>query len=223
MRQSRNPKTARRILWSYARNISTLAKKSSMLADITAAEDISLSMDAFDRYLAVLERLFVIQNMDAWCPAIRSRTVIRSSPKRCFTDPSMAVAALALKPDDLLTHLKTFGFIFEQMCIRDLRAYSQADDGVLSYYRDRLELEADAVLHLSSGEYALLEFKLGSAPIEEGAEHLLKLSSLIGQSKCSDSNSALEKPSFLAVINGGEMAYTRPDGVKVIPLGCLKD
>ncbi|MGI6354468.1 MAG: ATP-binding protein [Lentisphaerae bacterium] len=218
----RNAKITGRILWSYARNISTLAKKTLMLADITESEDISLSQNTFDDYLSALEKLFVIQDMDGWCPAIRSKTVIRSSPKRCFVDPSIAVAALRLSPDILKEQLNTFGFIFEQMCIRDLRAYSQQKNGILSYYRDRYGLEADGVLHLDDGKYALLEFKLGNKEIEDGAKHLTELVALIKQKNATEPQVPLREPDLLLVITGGKMAYTRPDGVKVIPLGCLK-
>ena len=148
--------------------------------------------------------------------------MIRSSPKRCFTDPSIAVASLQLSPDILKEQLKTFGFIFEQMCIRDLRAYSQERNGVLSYYRDRYGLEADAVLHLDDGKYALLEFKLGSKEIEEGASHLKELAALVKQKNATERQVPLREPDLLLVITGGNMAYTRQDGVKVIPLGCLK-
>ncbi|MDD3954589.1 MAG: ATP-binding protein [Lentisphaeria bacterium] len=218
----RNAKTARKILWSYARNISTIAKKTSMLADITESEDISLSQPTFDDYLSALEKLFVIQDIDGWCPAIRSKTVIRSMPKRCFVDPSIAVACLNLSPSILREQLKTFGFIFEQMCIRDLRAYSQERKGILSYYRDRYGLEADGVLHLEDGKYALLEFKLGSNAIEEGARHLTELAALVKQKNATEPQVPLREPDLLLVITGGNMAYTRQDGVKVIPLGCLK-
>ncbi len=218
----RDPRIARRILWSYARNISTLAKKTSLLADVVSSGEISLSQDAFDEYLRALGRLFVIQDMDGWCPSIRSKTVIRSSPKRCFVDPSIAVAALGLTPAMLQTQLKTFGFIFEQMCIRDLKAYSAGRNGTFSYYRDRYGLEADGVLHLEDGRYALLEFKLGSREIEEGAGHLTRLHDLIRQHNQEETQVPLREPDLLAVITGGKLAYTRPDGVKVIPLGCLK-
>jgi len=218
----RNPKLASRILWSYARNISTLAKKTSLLADITASDNLSCSQDAFDDYLNALTKLFVIQDIDAWCPAIRSKATIRSTPKRCFIDPSIAIAALGLTPKMLQEQLKTFGFIFEQMCIRDLKAYAMLKNGHCAYYRDRYGLEADGVLQLDDGSYALLEFKLGSREIEEGAAHLLKLASLIREYNKTEKQTPLREPGLLMVITGGKMAYTRPDGVKVIPLACLK-
>ena len=218
----RDSRLVSRILWSYARNVSTIAKKTSLLADVTASGNMSCSPDTFDDYLKALCRLFVIQDIEGWCPAIRSKTVIRSSPKRCFIDPSIAVAALGLTPKILQEQLKTFGFIFEQLCIRDLKSYAAEKNGALSYYRDRYDLEADGVLHLDDGRYALLEFKLGAREIEDGAFHLLKLASLVRESNKTEKQVPLREPDLLMVITGGKMAYTRPDGVKVIPLGCLK-
>ena len=221
--RQRNPKIARQLLRSYARNISTLAKKSNILADITASGNISLSVDTFDDYVSILEKLFVVQDIDAWCPAIRSKTAIRSTPKRCFTDPSIAVAALGQSAESLEIQLKTFGFIFEQMCIRDLRAYTADFDSHISYYRDRYGLEADLVLHLSDGRYALIECKLGSSEINDGASHLLQLKRLIQEHNEEEKQVPLREPDLLIVLTGGSMAYTRPDGVRVIPLACLKD
>ena len=218
----RDSRLVSRILWSYARNVSTIAKKTSLLADVTASGNMSCSPDTFDDYLKALCRLFVIQDIEGWCPAIRSKTVIRSSPKRCFIDPSIAVAALGLTPRILQEQLKTFGFIFEQLCIRDLKSYAAEKNGALSYYRDRYDLEADGVLHLDDGRYALLEFKLGAREIEDGASHLLKLASLVKEYNNTEKQVPLREPDLLMVITGGKMAYTRPDGVKVIPLGCLK-
>lgn len=218
----RNSRLVARILWSYARNISTIAKKSSLLNDIISSGNLSCSQDTFDDYLNALNRLFVVQDIDAWCPAIRSKTIIRSSPKRCFIDPSIAVAALGLSPKILQEQLLTFGFIFEQMCIRDLKAYTIQKNGCCSFYRDRYGLEADGVLHLDDGRYALLEFKLGSKEIEDGASHLLKLASLIREYNQNEKQAPLREPDLLMVITGGKMAYSRPDGVKVIPLACLK-
>jgi hypothetical protein len=180
-------------------------------------------MDSFDDYISAFEKLYVIQDMDAWCPAIRSKTAVRSAPKRCFSDPSIAIAALGLNADALEVRLKTFGFIFEQMCARDLRAYTADFNSRLSYYRDRYGLEADFVLHLEDGRYALLECKLGSHEIEDGAKHLLKIKQLIKEYNKSENQVPLREPDLLIVITGGQMAYTRDDGVKVIPLGCLRD
>lgn len=219
---ARNPVLAELILKSYARNISTLAKKNSIYKDVAANVE-SLSMPTLDSYITAFTRLFVIEDVEAWCPAIRSATTIRSGKKRGFIDPSIAVAALGLSPDYLEKDLKTFGFIFECMCIRDLKIYSQALKGKVSYYHDRYDLEADAVLHIGDGRYALIEFKLGSAEIEEGTKHLLKIKDLVRIYNETEKQVPLREPDLLIVITGGNMAYTRPDGVKVIPLGCLRD
>lgn len=218
----RNPSWTRQILRSYARNVSTLAKKSNIYKDVTSNEEY-MSMDSFDSYINALHRLFVIEDIEAWCPAIRSATTIRSNQKRGFVDPSIAVAALGLTPDQLELDLKTFGFIFECLCIRDIKVYSQPLGGSVSYYHDRYGLEADAVLHLDNGKFALIEFKLGSKEIEDGAKHLLKLADLIKAYNEKEKQVPLREPDLLMVITGGNMAYTREDGVKVVPIGCLKD
>ncbi len=218
----RNPVLAELIVRSYARNVSTLVKKTAIFKDVAANAE-SISIPTLDSYLNALERLFVIEDVEAWCPAIRSATTMRSGKKREFTDPSMAVAALGLTPEYLEKDLKTFGFIFECMCIRDLKVYSQALGGKVSYYHDRYDLEADAVLHIGDGRYALIEFKLGSAEIEEGAKHLLTIRDLVREYNNAEKQVPLREPDLLMVITGGSMAYTREDGVKVIPLACLKD
>lgn len=218
----RNEKLAREILRAYARNVSTLAKKNKMLRDVAAVTD-GCTEPTFDSYVEALEKLFVIQDIDSWSPAVRSATAIRKGKKRGFVDPSIAVAALGLTPQRLQMDLKTFGFIFECMAMRDLRAYSQSCFGSISYYHDRYDLEADAVLHLDDGRYALIEFKLGSAEIDKGAEHLLEIRDLVRKYNDREKQITMEEPSLLIVITGGPIAYTRPDGVKVIPLACLKD
>lgn len=218
----RDERVARLLLRSYARNISTLAKNTSLLADIVSSKEISISMPTFDNYVAALTKLFVICNIDAWCPAIRSKTTIRSRYKRAFIDPSIAVASLGLTPEALHTQFKTFGFIFEQMCARDLKAYTPDFDTHLSYYRDRYGLEADLVLHLADGRYALIECKLGSKEIEEGASHLTKLKRLIQEHNEKEGQVPLREPDLLIILTGGHMAYTRPDGVKIIPLATLR-
>lgn len=220
--KQRIEKLTRRILHAYARNVSTLAKTSSLLEDVTAGETIECSRTTFDDYVSALEKLFVIQDIDAWCPAIRSKTAIRSAPKRCFCDPSIAVASLSLTPESLKTQLKTFGFIFEQMCIRDLKAYTIDMDSHISYYHDRYGLEADIVLHLADGRYALIECKLGSSEIEKGAEHLLEIKRLIIEKNKTEQQMPIRVPDLLIILTGGTMAYTRDDGVKIIPLAALK-
>lgn len=214
---------ARQILRAYSRNISTLAKNSSLLADVTSSGEVSCTQPTFDDYVGALKRLFVISNLDAWCPSIRSKTAIRSGRKLSFIDPSIAVASLQLTPEALMTQLKTFGFIFEQMCIRDIRAYTSGLYSHISYYRDRYGLESDLVLHLGDGRYALIECKLGSAEIEEGAAHLLEMRRLIREHNSAENQVPLREPDLMIVMTGGRMSYTRDDGVKIIPLGCLKD
>ena len=218
----RNPTWTNMILRSYARNVSTLAKKTNIYRDVASNAD-SMTLQTMDTYLNALEKLFVIEDVEAWCPAIRSATTIRSGKKRGFIDPSIPVAALGLTPEYFQSDLKTFGFIFECLCIRDLKVYSQALGGRVSYYHDRMDLEADAVLHLDDGRFALIEFKLGSREIEEGAKHLLQLQELIRKYNEKEKQVPLREPDLLMVITGGEMAYTREDGVKVVPIGALRD
>lgn len=217
----RSPERVRAILQSYARNISTLAKDNVILRDVSSNYS-DITPPTLSSYVDALEKLYVIEDIPAWCPSIRSASAIRSGKKKEFTDPSIATAALGLTPDSLLQDLHTFGFIFECLCIRDLKVYSSSMDGKISYYHDRYDLEADCVLHLADGRYALIEFKLGSKEIEEGASHLLQLKKLIQQANESN-NARLREPSLLIVVTGGEMAYTRDDGVKIIPIGTLKD
>ena len=175
----RNETSSRLLLRSYARNISTIASNQSIINDINANTEMSES--TFYDYVNVLKKLYVIQDVEAWCPAIRSKSAIQATNKREFVDPSLVVAALGVDPDYFNLDLKTFGFIFETLCIRDLKVYSAAHDGKVSYYRDRYGLEADCVLHLRDGRYALIEFKLGSSDIEDGAKHLTELEKLIKQ------------------------------------------
>lgn len=219
---SRNPQKMRAILRSYARNISTLASNASILQDVQANFS-DLSEPTLYSYLNVLNRLYVIEDIPAWNPSIRSASAIRSGNKKEFTDPSIAVAALNLTPDNLTTDLHTFGFIFETLCIRDLKVYSKKLGGKVSYYHDRYGLEADCVLHLENDKYALIEFKLGSKGIEEGAKHLVELRDLIRKHNEEMPQQRLREPDLLTVITGGEMAYKRNDGVCIIPIGCLRD
>ncbi len=217
---NRDPKLAAALLKSYARNISTLATVSTIRKDVLSVQDVS--MPTVNSYLEVLRKLFVISDIEAWCPALRSSTGMRSSLKRGMCDPSVAAAALGTKPDYLLKDFKTFGFLFESLVMRDLKVYSSALGGRLSYYRDRYGLEADAVLHLKDGRYALIEIKLGSSEIEEGATHLLEIRQLIRKHNQTEKQCPLEEPDLLMVITGGEMGYTRPDGVHVLPVSALK-
>ena len=194
----RDETLARLILRSYARNISTLVKKSSMLKDLRAQLG-TLAENTFDSYVVALKKLFVIQDIESWSPSIRSATAIRSSPKRGLVNPSIAIAALGLSAESLQMDLKTFGFIFESMCIRDLKAYSQALGSTISYYHDRW----DVVLHLADGSYALIEFKLGGKEIEEVAAHLLEIKQLINEANGSKGQAKLREPDLLMIITGG--------------------
>lgn len=216
----RSPQRVKTILKSYARNISTLATKKTLMKDIKT-EYADISLPTFNSYIDALERLYVIQNIPAWSPNIRSANTIRKSYKKEFIDPSIAVASLNLTPEKLLKDFETFGFIFENLCIRDLLVYSSSVNGKVLYYNDDSGLEADCVIYLNDGRYALIEFKLGNREIDKGAGNLLKLKDLIKKS-VENKKIDLEEPSFLAVITGSKLAYTRADGVKVIPIGCLR-
>ena len=217
----RNETSSRLLLRSYARNISTVASNQSIINDINANTEMSES--TFYDYVNVLKKLYVIQDVEAWCPAIRSKSAIQATNKREFVDPSLVVAALGVDPDYFNLDLKTFGFIFETLCIRDLKVYSAAHDGKVSYYRDRYGLEADCVLHLRDGRYALIEFKLGSSDIEDGAKHLTELEELIKQHNEKEKQVKLRLPDLKIVITGTQYGYKRLDGVLVVPIGCLKD
>ena len=209
----KNPQRVMNLLRSYARNISTLATNESIIGDIQA-NDLSFSETTYYEYLNALQRLYIVEDVPAWNPAIRSKTVLRSRSKHELADPSLVVAGLGLSSDVLLKDLPFMGFVFETLCIRDLRVYSQKMGGSISYYHDRYDLECDCVLHLRDGRYALIECKMGGSGIDEGAEHLLELVRLIKLHK-------MQAPSFLMVLTASEIAYERPDGVKVVPIGCL--
>ena len=217
----RDENAMRLLLRSYARNISTFATNRTVLKDINA--NYSLGDTTYYDYIKALKKLYVIQDVDAWNPAIRSKSAIQASDKKEFVDPSIAVAALGVNPDYFNLDLKTFGFIFETLCIRDLRIYSSALGGKVSYYHDRYGLEADAVLHLRDGRYALIEIKLGSAEIEVGAVHLNEIETLIKRFNEKEKQQLIRMPDLKIVITGSQYGYCRPDGVFVIPIGCLRD
>lgn len=217
----RNPLWAEKLLRSYSRNICTLADTKTIFSDTTSTTEIS--KPTFYEYFHDLEELFVIDELPAWCPAIRSKDAIRSSNKRNLVDPSIAVAALGLSPNYFNTDFKTLGFLFESLCIRDLKIYSSAMNGEISYYHDRYGLEADAVLHLKDGRYALIEFKLGNKEIDLGAKHLCEIENLIAQYNKKEKQVPLRLPDLKLVITATEYGYKRDDGVYVIPIGCLKD
>jgi len=217
----RNSAIAKMILKSYARNLCTLAETKTIIADVTATSEIS--KQTYYDYIGGLEKLMIVEDINAWCPAIRSKTSIRSSKKRNLIDPSIAAAALGVSPEYFSKDYKTLGFLFECLCIRDLKIYSSAYDGQISYYHDRFGLEVDAVLHLDDGRFALIEFKLGQSEVEDGAKHLCEIEELIKASNQTEKQNPLRLPDLKIVITGTQYGYRREDGVFVIPIGCLKE
>ncbi|WP_296866737.1 ATP-binding protein [uncultured Methanobrevibacter sp.] len=211
----RDPDRVRLLLRSIARNDSTLAKDQTIINDMNA-NFMDISRPTYYSYVNALKKLFVLEDQRGWSPNIKSKTAIRSGNKKVFIDPSIAVAALNANPESMEKDLNTFGFIFENLCIRDLNVYTNTYGGKISYYHDKSDLEVDCVVHLRDGRYALIECKLGRNRIEEGAKNLLKINKLI------EKNDKVDNPTFLAVLTGGKYAYTRKDGVKVIPIGCLR-
>lgn len=210
----KNPERVRMLLRSLARNISTMASGQTIMADMES-NDIGISEKTLSLYLNALRRIFVIEDTPAWMPSLRSKTAIRTSPKRNFVDPSIATAVMRTNPSGLLNDFETFGFMFESICTRDMRIYAQANDGAVFHYRDKNELESDMIISLRDGRWAPIEVKLGNKQIDEAAKNLLLLQSKINTEK-------MGKPSFLMVVTGGEFAYKRGDGVLVVPIGCLK-
>ena len=214
----RDEELTKRIMRSYARNQGTQATVGTILADIKSNGDERMSDSTVYSYIKALKEIFVIEDSIAWNPNLRSKTAIRTSDTRYFIDPSIATAALGMGPKDLINDMETFGFIFETLAIRDLRVYADALDGKVYHYRDKNNLECDAVIHLRNGSYGLVEVKIGGTePIREGAESLKTLSSKIDSTR-------MKTPSFMMVLTGiGKFAYKRPeDGVLVVPIGCLR-
>ena len=204
------------ILRAYARQVSTIDSDKALFLDIQANyQDVSEKTIA--NYLDVLKNLYIIEEIPAWSPNIRSKTSIRTSSKKSFVDPSLAVAALGITPKELIMDPKTYGLLFENLVNRDLSVYASAIGGRLSHYRDRFGLECDNVIHFDNGKYALVEVKLGGDKIKDAEEHLLELEKLI------NNNEHLNKPEFMMVITGTNMAYTLPSGIMVVPIGCLKN
>ena len=217
----RNPNWVKTILKSYARNICTLADTKTIFTD--ANLNCGISESSFYEYVDALERLFIIKDIDAWSPALRSKTNVRSGPKRNLVDPSIAAVALGASPETLKSDHNTLGFLFESLCIRDLKAYSAKNGGEISYYRDRYDLEADAVLHLEDGRYALIEIKLSNNEIEKGANHLCEIERLVKEFNEKYPKNSMRLPDLKIVITGTRFATKREDGVFIIPIGCLKD
>lgn len=215
---NRDPIRTHRLLRSYARHQGAQASYGTIKADLITNESDSLDEDTIASYINALKKIFVIEDAEAWNPNLRSKSAIRTSDTRYFTDPSMATASLGLGPADLINDLNTFGLIFETLCIRDLRVYAEALNGKVYHFRDKSGLECDAVVHLRNGSYGLIEIKLGGDNlIQEGIATLKELAGKIDTGR-------MKQPSFLMVLTAvGSYAYRREDGVYIVPIGCLKD
>ena len=214
----RDPERTKRVMRSYARNVSTQVSLETIRNDVVSNDIETFDKESLYGYLNALKKIFVIEDSPAWNPNLRSKTAIRTSDTRYFVDPSVATAALGVGPEDLVNDLKLMGLIFENLCVRDLRIYADALDGSVYHYRDKTGLECDAVVHLRNGRYGLIEIKLGGDElIDEGAENLKKLADRIDTDK-------MREPAFLMVLCGvAPFAYRREDGVYVVPVSCLKD
>lgn len=215
---SKNPERVKRLMRSYARNQGSQVPNTVLAADISANDGTTIDSETIASYVNALKKIFVVEDMPAWNPNLRSKSAIRSSDTRYYVDPSIAAAALGIGPQDLTMDLKTFGFLFETLCVRDLRVFADAMNGMVYHYRDKDDLECDAVVHLRNGSYGLVEIKLGGdSLIEDGAKTLRTLAKKIDTDK-------MKEPAFLMVLVGvGDYAYRRQDGVFVVPIGCLRD
>ena len=203
---------------SYARNVSTQASLETIRDDLILNDTDTFDKETVYSYINALKKIYVIEDSHSWNPNLRSKTAIRTTDTRYFVDPSIATASLGIGPKDLINDLNLMGLIFENLCIRDLRVYADVLDGDVYHYRDKTGLECDAVVHLRSGKYGLIEIKLGGDDlINEGANNLIKLSEKIDTNK-------MQKPAFMMVLCGiAPFAYKREDGVFVVPISCLKD
>ena len=215
---TRDPEMVRRLLRSYARLQGSMSSIGTIRSDILANETNALTEETIGLYIKALKNIFVVEDSLAWNPNLRSKTAIRSSDTRYFTDPSIATAALGIGPKDLVNDLDTFGLLFETLCVRDLRVFADALNGTVYHYRDKNGLECDAVVHLSDGRYGLVEVKLGGDNlIASGAATLTQLASKLDYT-------TMKRPSFMMVLTAvGPYAYKRDDGVFVVPIGCLRD
>ena len=215
---SKNPERVKRLMRSFARNQGTQISNTMLRDDIISNDTESLNEDTIASYINALKNIFVVEDMAAWNPNLRSKTSIRTSETRYYVDPSIAVAALGIGPKDLTNDLNTMGLLFETLCVRDLRVYAESIGGTVLHYRDKSGLECDTVIHLKNGRYGLAEIKLGGQKlIEEGVKNLQSLSNKIDTSK-------MPAPSFLMIVIGiGEFAYRREDGIFIVPIGCLKN
>ena len=214
----RDPERVKKLMRAYSRNIGTSAANETIKNDMINNDVASLDTDTIYTYIEALKKIFVIEEVSSWNPNLRSQTAIRSSNTRYFVDPSIATASLGIGPNDLLNDLRTFGFIFEALCIRDLRVYAESLDGNVYHYRDANGLECDAVIHLRNGSYGLIEIKLGGDKlINEGVDNLKNMYKKIDIDK-------MKNPSFMMVLTAtGNYAYKREDGIYIVPIGCLKD
>ena len=212
----RDPSIARRLLKSLARLQGTQSSVRTILSDISIHQAKDIHENTIYAYIGALKKIFVVEDMEAWCPNLRCKTPIRTTDTRYFSDPSIATAALGLGPDELIEDLATFGLIFETLVIRDLRTYAAALDGNVYHYKDKSGLECDAVIHLRNGKYGLVEIKLGGERlIEEGVKSITKLASEIDTKR-------MRQPSFkMIIVATGDFAYQRPDGVIICPIGAL--
>lgn len=215
---ARDPERTKRLLRAYARHQGAQVANTVIKADMAANDNTTVDDDTLYSYITALKKIFVIEDMPAWNPNLRSKTAIRTSDTRYFVDPSIAAASLGIGPEDLMNDLNTFGLLFETMCVRDLRVFADALNGQVYHYRDASGLECDAVVHLRNGFYGLIEIKLGGDKlISEGIETLNKLTDKIDTER-------MKKPSFKMVLVGvGNYAYRRKDGVFIVPIGCLKN
>ncbi len=214
---SKNPERVKRLMRSFARNQGMQIANTLLRDDIVANDTETLNEYTIASYIDALKKIFVVEDMPAWNPNLRSKTAIRTSDTRYYVDPSIAAAALGIGPDDLLNDLNTMGLLFETLCVRDLRVYAEYIGGEVLHYRDKSGLECDTVIYLRNGRYGLAEIKLGGEKlINEGAENLKALAGKIDTKK-------MPAPSFMMVVTGtGDFAYKRKDGVFIVPIGCLK-
>lgn len=211
----KSPARVRALMRSLARNVSTQANLATIRDDL-AGDESAITEKTIASYLNVLRRIFVVEDLPAWSPAMRSKTPLRTSPTRHFVDPSIAAAVLRASPEKLLSDFNTFGLLFESLCVRDLRVYVQASDGEVFHYRDKSGLEADAIVHLKDGRWGAVEVKMGAREIDDSARNLRKLKEKVDLDK-------MKEPSFLMVLTATELGYRRDDGVYVVPIGCLRD
>ena len=219
--RKRNPKVAKAILHSYASKAGTICKMNKIYK--LAKKIYPMSEPTFYDYIEILKQLYVIKDYEAWCPQIRSEKSLRAPKKHMFIDPYIAIAALDLSPSYFYNDLDLFGHIFESLVYRDLSVYSAGLRGIFSHYHDKYDLEVDGVLHLQDGRYALIEIKLGSSGIKAGEKNLLKIRNLIKERNQKKDALPIREPDLMIIITGGEYAYSLESGVKVIPIGCLKD